>query len=86
LKLFANILKNKKLYKNKEYITISLICSDILTLILFLLQNTDFLIYFNQLTDMSKKKIKYINQKKKKKIDILKKSILLFFNSTVVLV
>jgi hypothetical protein len=82
LKLLTNILKNKKLYKNKEYITIILICSDILTLILFLLQNTDFIVYFNQLTNMFKKEIKHINQEKKEKIDTLKnhaKNILLFF-------
>jgi hypothetical protein len=35
LKLLTNALKNKKFHKNKEYITISLICSDILTLIFF---------------------------------------------------
>jgi hypothetical protein len=65
LKLLANALKNKRFYKNKEYITIILIYSDILTLILFLLQNTDFSVYFNQLTNIFKKEIEYIRKERK---------------------
>jgi hypothetical protein len=63
------MLKNKQLYKNKEYVNISLIYSSILILIFFLLQNTNFLVYFDQLVE---KRNQVHQLRKRRKKDTLK--------------